>query len=187
MAILFSKEFGISEKDIVNIGVFDALLDEDSHFFINIKRLQNTSVPEFAGGYDEINKFFRGIGMLLKNSSPGSKLYRDAEEKFRFPEVNGINLGFSNGTHGAGFGKQLRKQIIKDAYEIIQSGSEQPEIFQLTSLFEEHVGPDRLSDMIARLIYPNILAYSKRVYAELGIIPEQYPSYIFKDGIPKNP
>lgn len=124
---------------------------------------------------------------MLKKSSPGSKLYRAAEKKFCFPEVNGINLGFSNGTHGAGFGKQLRKQIIKDAYEIIQSGSEQPEIFQLTSLFEENVGPDRLSDMVARLIYPNIVAYSKRVYVELGITPEKYPSYLFEEGIPWNP
>lgn len=187
MAVLFSKEFGIAEKDIIRIGVFDALLDEDSHFFINIKRLQSTDVPEFIGAYEKINNFFRGIGLLLKNSTPGSKLYREAEKKFCFPEVNGINLGFSNGTHGAGFGKQLRKQIIHDAYEIIQSGSEQPEIFQLTSLFEENVGPDRLSDMVARLIYSNIVAYSKRVYAELGITPENYPTYQFKEGIPKNP
>ena len=40
----------------------------------------------------------------------------------------------------------LRAQIIKDSYEIIHSGSEQPEIFHLVGLFEENVGPDRLSD-----------------------------------------
>ena len=40
MTILFSREFGIKTIDIRRSGVFDALLDADSHFFINIKRLQ---------------------------------------------------------------------------------------------------------------------------------------------------
>ena len=96
-------------------------------------------------------------------------------------------LGFSSGTHGAGFGSMLRAQIIKDAYEIIHSGSEQPEIFHLVGLFEENVGPDRLSDMVARIIYSDIVAYSKRIYRTLDISPETYPEYIFEDGIVVNP
>lgn len=142
------------------MGVFDVFLDEDSSFFINIKRLKECKVPEFVECYDKINECFREIGLLLQNSPPGSRLYRAAYElyraayeKFNFPEVNGINLGFSSSTHGAGFGKGLRAQIIKDAYEIIQSGSNNPEIFHLVGLFEDNVGPDRLSDMIARIIY----------------------------------
>jgi len=187
MAVLLSTEFNLSKEQIIQTGVFDVLLDEDSHFFINIKRLQVTQVPEFARSYDRINEYFRNIGLLLKSSTPGNKLYREALKCFDFSEVNGINLGFSSGSHGAGFGTQLRAKIIQDAYEIIKSGSEQPEIFQLTSLFEENVGPDRLSDMVARLVYDNIVTYSKRIFRELGITPEAYPGYHFKDGIPQNP
>lgn len=187
MSILFSKEFGIPIDEITRIGVFDVFLDEDSHFFINIKRLQETDVSEFVGAYNSINEYFLEIGLLLKSSKPGSKLYREALKRFDFPEVNGINLGFSAGKRGAGFGKKLRNQIITDAYEIIQSGSEQPEIFHLTSLFEENVGPDRLSDMFARLIYNNILVYTKRIFRELRIIPENYPAYEFSDGLIINP
>lgn len=187
MAVLFSKEFKISKDDIERSGVFDVLLDEDSHFFINIKRLQQTEVPEFSGAYEKINEYFSGIGCLLKSSVPGDKLYRSALRKFYFPEVNGINLGFSSGNHGAGFGELLRRQIIKDAYEIIHTGSEQPEILHLTGLFEDNVGPDRLSDMIAHLIHDNIIAYSKRIYQTFRITQERYPSLYFHDGIPKNP
>ncbi len=187
MSILFSKEFGIPVDEIIRTGVFDVFLDEDSHFFINIKRLQETDVSEFVGAYNSINEYFREIGLLLKSSKHGNKLYREALKRFDFPEVNGINLGFSAGRHGAGFGKQLRNQIIADAYEIIQSGSEQPEIFHLTSLFEENVGPDRLSDMFARLIYKNILAYTKRICQELKIVPENYPAYQFSNGLLINP
>lgn len=72
-------------------------------------------------------------------------------------------------------------------YEIIHSGSEQPEIFHLVGLFEENVEPDRLSDMVARIIYSDIVAYSKRIYRTLGIDRESYPEYKFSDGIVINP
>lgn len=188
MSILFSNEFHIDEKTLKELGVFNVFLDEDSHFFINIKRLQATTIPEFASGYAKVNKYFHDIGILLKTSkNDKDRLYRQAFKLFDFPEVNGINLGFSSGTHGAGFGPQLREKIIKDALEIIQAGSEQPEIFHLIGLFEENVGPDRLSDMVARIIYEEIIAYTKRIYKILGINQKNYPKYKFDDGIVINP
>ena len=187
IAVLFSSKFNIPKETLEEIGVFDVFLDEDSSFFINIKRLKECGVLEFAGSYEKINDYFREIGLLLKSSTPGSKLYNAANKKFYFPEVNGINLGFSSGKYGAGFGPKLRAQIIKDAYEIIQSGSENPEIFHLVSLFEDNVGPDRLSDMIARIIYEDIVAYTKRVLEELGINQKTHPEFIFRDGLVANP
>lgn len=187
MAVLFSKKFNIPKEKMTELGVFDAFLDEDSPFFINIKLLQQCTIPEFTDSYTKVNDFFHQIGILLKRASPYDKLYREAYKRFNFPEVNGINLGFSDGKHGAGFGQTLRKQIIKDAYEIIKNGCEQPELFQLLSLFEDNVGPDRLSDMIARIISPDIITYSKRVLSELGITPKNFPSYHFKNGLVVNP
>jgi len=187
MAILFSTEFGINKSAINRAGLFDAVLDADSHFFINIKRLQATKVPEFADSYEKINAYFHNIGLLLSNAQIGDKLYRTAVMKFDFPEVNGINLGFSKSNRGAGFGRVLRGQIIKDAYEIIQSGTAEPELFHLIGLFEENVGPDRLSDLVARLVYDDIIRYSQRIYNKLGITSAKYRGYQFDGGIPKNP
>lgn len=187
MAVFVSDEFELGSK-LEEIGVFDSLMDEDSNFFINIKRLRDTQVPEFNNSYDNINGYFRELGILLKASSNHEdKAYRTAVKKFKFSEVTGINIGFSKGTRGAGFGKILSNQIVKDASEIIKSGSEQPEIFHLTSLFEENVGPDRLSDMIATLIYDDIVRYTKRIYKEVGINEENYPDYMFKSGLLINP
>jgi hypothetical protein len=124
---------------------------------------------------------------LLSKAQAGDKLYRSAVKKFNFPEVNGINLGFSKSNRGAGFGELLREQIIKDAYEIIKSGTLEPELFHLIGLFEENVGPDRLSDMIARLVSDDIIKYSQRMYSELGITSVTYSGYHFTNGIPKNP
>ncbi|OAA85087.1 hypothetical protein [Clostridium ljungdahlii] len=187
MSVFFSEEFNVESK-IEKMGVFDCLLDEDSNYFINLKRLKETQVPEFQDAYEKINKYFREIGLLLKTSKcKTDKMYRTAIKMFDFSEVNGINLGFAKGKRGSGFGEKLREQIISDAKDIINTGSEQPEIFHLLSLFENDVGPDRLSDMIARLIYDNIVEYTQNINNKLGIIPKAYNNYKFQNGLVKNP
>ncbi|AOM84467.1 hypothetical protein [Salisediminibacterium beveridgei] len=187
MAMFVSDELNLGSK-LEQLGVFDSLMDEDSNFFINIIRLRNTEVPEFKNSYENINSYFMKLGILLKASNnTKDKLFRSAVSMFDFSEVRGINLGFSKGKGGSGFGTKLSNQIVKDASEIIKSGSDQPEIFHLTSLFEENVGPDRLSDMIATLIHDDIVRYTKRIYEEVGINENNYPGYTFNSGILINP
>lgn len=186
--IFFSEEFGI-ENRMEELGIFDPIINGDSNYFINIKRLRETNIPEFEGTYDKINKFFHNIGqfLLAANGDITHKAYKTAIALFDFSEVDGINLGTSKGGPGKGFGKKLRKQIIKDASDIILTCSNQPEIFHLLSLFEDNVGPDRVSDMIATLVNDEIVAYTLRVYNELDIFKEKYPSYEFKNNIIINP
>lgn len=185
---VFISDFLELDNKLDELGVFDALIDRDSHFFINVLRLKQAQTPEFAGSYERINDFFGKIMILLQNSNQkNDKLYRNALERFQFSEVNGINLGFSESSMGAGLGKVLSKQVISDAYDIVKTGSDQPEIFQLVGLFEENVGADRLSDMIATIILPDILAYTKRINVELGINPENYPDVEFLNDVVINP
>lgn len=135
------------------LGVFDPILDLDSNYFINIKRLKDSTIPEFAGAYEKVNARFEQIGRLLAASTkPNDKMYRTALSMFDFPEVNGICLGYSNSKTGSGMGEKLRDQIVGDAKQIIDAGVRDPEIFHLAGLFERGVGPDRLSDMIACII-----------------------------------
>ena len=49
------------------------------------------------------------------------------------------------------------------------------------------MGPDRLSDMIATLIYDDIVRYTKRIYNEVGINKLNYQGYSFKSGLLINP
>lgn len=185
---VFVSDYLELENELEESGVFDSILDEDSNFFINVIRLKSAQVPEFKKSYQKINDFFYQIAMLLEASDKkGDKLYKAALKQFDFSEVNGINLGYSESKHGSGFGKQLRKQVIDDAFDIVKKGSKQPEIFQLVGLFEENIGPDRLSDMIATIIYPEIVNYTKRINEELGITPEAYPDLKFNEGLILNP
>lgn len=188
MKEVFISDFFNLDSKLDELGVFDAIINRDSHFFINILRLKKAQTLEFLESYEKINKFFDEIIILLQNSKQKyDKFYRAALEKFRFSEVNGINLGFSESSTGAGFGTVLSKQVINDAYDIVKTGSVQPEIFQLVGLFEEKVGADRLSDMIATIILPDIMAYTKRINSELGICESSYPKIQFCDGVAINP
>jgi hypothetical protein len=124
---------------------------------------------------------------LEASDKKGDKFYKAALKLFDFSEVNGINLGYSESKYGSGFGDKLRVQVIDDAFDIIKKGSKQPEIFQLVGLFEENIGPDRLSDMVATIILPDIITYTRRINKDIHIEPELCPELQFNDGIVWNP
>ncbi len=177
--------------EVSDYGVFDALLDKDSNFFINIIRLKHATVPEFVEAYAHVNDYFSDIATLLSAADvPDIKdrMYREARKRFTFHEVNGINLGFSKSRYGSGWGDVTSDQVLNDAYQIVRKGSTQPEIFHLVNLFEENVAGDRLSDMIASIIEPQIIAYTKRMLDEMGVTKSSHSELTWrKDGLIKNP
>ena len=64
-----SEYFRLNEAQLSkmkSLDVFDALLDVDSNFFINIIRLKDATIPEFKEAYQAINKFFSDIATLLE-------------------------------------------------------------------------------------------------------------------------
>lgn len=187
--MLLSEYLGLGSL-LDHSGVFDPDLKEDSHFFINIQRLKETHVPEFVHSYDSIHDHFREIIKLLEKARRKDKtdiFFKSAVKRFNFSEVNGICLGYAKGTVGAGFGEKLREDVIGNAYEIVKAGVCDPEFFELLPLFQENVGADRLSDMIATLILPDIKLFTKRINQELGIDPTHYEDVLFNDGYLVNP
>lgn len=189
-SILVSDYLGIDFEIFDENGIFDAVINRDSAFFINLLRLKDAKVTEFAESYQHINDFFSTIATLLDNADDNTmkdKCFKTVYKKFEFSEVNGINLGFSKSKTGSGWGKTLRTQVAKDAYVMVKKGCKAPELFHLLQLFEENIGPDRLSDMIATIILPDIINYTKRIEKELKINLEQYPNEIFVDDLWINP
>ena len=187
--MLLSDYLGIGHVLDKN-SIFDPILDEDSHFFINLQRLKKTTIPEFSNSYSKIQQYFRKIIKLLdRANSKTSKdtFYRQALKMFDFSEVNGICLGYAKGISGSGFGVVLSHQVMSTAFDIVKSGVVDPEFFELLPLFQENVGPDRLSDMIATLILDDISAFTKRINSELGINQAEYPTLSFNGEFLINP
>lgn len=187
---MFLSDYLEIGDSLENIGVFDPVLDKDNAFFINIQRLKETTTPEFQDSYEKINDFFRKIIKLLNRAewkSEKDTFFRAAFEIFKFSEVNGIGLGFGEKAPGSGFGSKISRMVLETAFDIVKAGIEDPEFFQLLPLFQDNVGPDRLSDMIATLILPDIRAYTERVNQQLGITECNYPNKLFQDGLLRNP
>lgn len=188
---MFISEYLKSKKSLSKLGIFDALLDKDSNFFINVIRLKVSTVPEFIEAYNHLNAFFSDIATMLDAADvpeKSDKIYQSARKKFVFHEVNGINLGFSKSSAGSGWGRTISDRVLADAYQIIKKGVKQPEIFHLVSLFEENVAGDRLSDMIATIIESDIKKYTRRMMYELGISPKTRKTLQFsEEGFVINP
>jgi hypothetical protein len=127
-----SEYFHMNEEQLSimrSLNIFDALLDVDSNFFINIIRLKDATIPEFKEAYQNINNFFSDIATLLdaaESPSNKDKMYRSALRKFHFHEVNGINLGFSKSGKGSGWGEDTYKKVLADAYQIVKKVQSSP-------------------------------------------------------------
>lgn len=63
MFMVVSEYIGIDNLEVV--GVFNAAMDRDSHFFINVLRLRDTTVQEFSRFYEKVNVFFRNIAKFF--------------------------------------------------------------------------------------------------------------------------
>lgn len=185
--VTLSEYLNLGDK-LENEGIFDTILDIDANYFINIKRIKDTKEKNFKQSYEKIQKFFTKIYKILSNTSDkNSRLYREAVKIFDFPEISNIGLGYSKGKYGSGFGPMLAEKIISDAKEIIDAGINDADLFQLIGLFEDNVGPDRLSDMYSHLIYEYILSYTNEKNRILGISEKNYPDKKFKNGLLINP
>ena len=73
----------------------------------NIK-LKVTKIPEFKEAYYVLNKCYEDIIVLLAQAEQPNihdPWYRSAMIKFRFKEINGLNLGFTHKSCGKGNGR----------------------------------------------------------------------------------
>ena len=68
MEEIFISDLFELDDELDQLGVFDAIITTDSHFFINLLRLKNTEVPQFKDSYNKINSYFDNIMVLLDAS-----------------------------------------------------------------------------------------------------------------------
>jgi hypothetical protein len=169
MPVTVTEFFGIKHEYFAKRFVFDVILDVDTRFFIDPHLLQTCSSPEFSGSYQKINDHFQQMCVLLLHSKvEGDVFWKRADKLIDYREVRGLCMGYAReGTAGSGIGPALRERILKTAKSIIDAGRMDPVIFELVGLFETDIGPDRISDMTARIIADDIQAFTSRIFSEL--------------------
>jgi|GEM_PF-5884476 len=168
-------------------GVFNFNLERDSTYCLNIKLLQDSNIPEFVNSESHIIGCFQQILEKLRSANLSNNNFNEAIRQFPKGECNEICLGFSNGGYGRGLGYGLVENILSRAKKIIDTGTNNPDIFFLVPLFVPGVGSDMLSDMVGSIIKNDLKNYTIRIMNDLSITKENFPEIDFRGGLIVHP
>lgn len=162
--MLFSDYFGITKTP--EDDWFDPILLTDSPLFIDPFLLFDNESGIFSGSHDEIIQFFDHIFKLIAQSGGNqeSHVWEDATSLLALSEVSELCLGYSlGGTDGSGSGKGLATQISRGILAAIQQKVLRLNHFEEVQIFQEGIGPDRISDATAGIIRHRIAKYTEDV------------------------
>lgn len=172
----FSIYFGVDEKLLSANGILNPTLNADTKLFIDPFLLPTSDHPEISrGGLATYRKHFETVIKLLSASKQeGDVPWRNARRLMEFPEVKGTCLGFgAQSISGSGSGSFTTAGVMQTAKAIVDLGVDDPDLFVAMGLFEEGIGPDRISDMATNIILPDLLQFNKRVLPLLGVPTKQ--------------
>jgi hypothetical protein len=159
----------ISRKSLENKGVYNGLIDFDSRLHIDPALVSITGIQEFNEGKKKIVLYFTKILRLIKASIKVNDVFwKNALALVSTGEGLNTGLGYAKkGTGGSGFGPKIANQILITIQAIQKAGVDDPEIFELVGIFEEKIGPDKISDMISIILKEEFLKYTQRISKEL--------------------
>lgn len=175
--ITFSMQFPESEAIFNSLGAIDIILNADTPLFIDpllIPKSKSKIWSEKA--FNSYNNFFkRAIKLLSAVKQRNSKdiAWRTLNKDFLFHEINYTCLGYGGGK-GSGWGPELVNRTLNTAKDIVDLGVEDVDLFMALALFEEGIGPDRISDMVTNIIYDQILEYTIDIVEKLNIPTERF-------------
>lgn len=153
--ILFSTHFKIDPNTLENAGLIDPFLNVDTQLFIDpilLEKSENDIIKTNAikSFRNHFNNFIRLLKISKEKNDAawkGAMRLLDLTE----PPENGLGYGGS-GRSGSSRPDRIRDAIMKTSKEIIELGSEDPEMISMMGFFEEEVGPDTISDFTTKVI-----------------------------------
>ena len=191
--IRFSDHFNIPNETFETNGVLNPTLNMDTDLFISPLLLANSSSQEMKNGRNRYETRFKNVVKLLSHSTEvGDVAWKGAEDLLHFPEVKGICLGYSaTSTSGSGSGNEITERSMRTANDIINLGMQDNDLFVLLFLLEKGFGADRISDMTANIIRPDIVEYTSNFLeshsANTADVSKQTPSENIEANLPVNP
>lgn len=187
----FADFYGISPEIFEKTGAFDPILTVDTRLFIDPRLVLKTTTPEFENSSATIFDHFASVMRVVKHiERKGDVFWKQADKMLTFPEVDGLCIGYaSSGSSGSGMGKELRENLLDNIRRITAAGIDDPVLFELVGIFQDKIGPDRISDMVAKIIIKDLIAFTQRVCSDCGIIMESmtYSKGLEQEDLPVNP
>jgi hypothetical protein len=178
--ILFSAHFGIEPEKLEFANLIDPFLNVDTQLFIDpilLEKSSNSIISKYA--YTQFRTHFGNLVRLLKLSkSEDDVAWRAAERLLDLKEPPATGLGYGGKSRsGSSRPEEIRTQILQTAKEIIELGSEDPEMIALMGFFEEGVGPDTISDFTTRVIIPQLAEITEDFCAKNNIPCDRFEQF----------
>ncbi|TMP15879.1 hypothetical protein [Pseudoalteromonas sp. S2893] len=184
-----SSEFNIDIALIEKLGVVNVLLNTDTQLFIDPMLLEESSHKEMReGASSSYKKRFNNIIKLLSLSKLEDDVpWRNAKRLFKFSEISWTCLGYGTSVRGSGFGKDLIASTLDTAAQIVSLGVDDVDLFMALALFEEGIGPDRISDMTTNIIINDLIDFSLNINKTLKIPTKEFKIDGSKYNLVENP
>jgi hypothetical protein len=182
--VRFSAYFKVDDKQLTRLGVLDPTLNADTRLFIDPFLIPRSKHPEIAkSGRGTYKKHFETVIKLLAASKrTGDTAWRSARRMMEFPELKFTCLGYGGqSVSGSGSGAFTTDGVMQTAREIVDLGVDDPDLFVAMGLFENGIGPDRISDMATNVILPDLLAFNTRILKSISI-PTKNVSITLRNG-----
>ena len=182
--VRFSKFFGISEALLAKLGVLDPTLNVDTKLFIDPFLIPDSTHSEIAvSGFKTYKHHFETvIKFLAASKSEDDVAWRSARRLMEFPEIKWTCLGYgAQSVSGSGSGAFTTTGVMQTAKEIVGLGVNDPDLFVAMGLFENGIGPDRISDMATNVILPDLLAFNAHILKEIKL-PTKNFTLVLKNG-----
>jgi hypothetical protein len=170
--LLFSRHFGVDERELNRLGVFDPTLNADTLLFPDPTLLASSEHEEMQAASTTFDAYFATVRGLIAGSAGNvaGPAWKAARQRLRFPEIPGTCLGYGAGNiRGSGVGLQTTDRLMATASEIIALGIDDPDLFLAMGLFEENFGPDLIGDMVTNVCMGDIARFNARICDELGV------------------
>ncbi len=176
MPLPLHEYLGVKASALKKEGVFNKFVDIDSMLHVDPALLSTSRHEEMRDAHAALRHRFNQLIHLIDSiQQPKDISWRAAAKQLTFSEPKGSALGYSQGhTRGLGVGPDLAEQLLRTSIEIVNRGIRDPELFELLPLFQNNVGPDRLSDMSIVVGMQQFLRFTERVSATLQIGTERY-------------
>src|SRR5262249_31725272 len=115
------------------------------------------------------------ITLIQGSTAEDDVLWKQALKALTFKEIPDVGLGYSkNRPSGSAIGPGLARELLRTANAIIKAGTKDEKIFEVASLLNDDIGPDRISDMTLSILLPNILNFTQRVANNLCVPTKTY-------------
>lgn len=171
MAQSFADFYKVDPTLFATTGALDPILGVDTRLFIDPSFLRLTTTPELQDSYASLLTYFEQVlNVIINIKKEGDRFWREADKLLTFPEVKGLCIGYATkSTSGSGMGPAIRAKLLDSVAQIISAGIKDPVLFEIVGAFEDDVGSDRISDMIAKIIIADLVKYTQRVCSDCGI------------------